>query len=72
MMLDFFKENADGFTWKPLDLQGIDLEVIIHKLNIDPNVKPVKQKKRNFGVERNKVIEANVNKLLEAGYIVEI
>ncbi|XP_074323291.1 uncharacterized protein LOC141660225 [Apium graveolens] len=43
-----------------------------HCLNVQPEAKPVKQKKRTFVVERKKVIEAEVEKLLEAKFIEEI
>ncbi|KAL0400701.1 UNVERIFIED_CONTAM: hypothetical protein Slati_4100000 [Sesamum latifolium] len=35
-------------------------------------VRPAKQKKRSFGAERNRIIEEEVNKLLEAGYVSEV
>ncbi|KAL0446594.1 UNVERIFIED_CONTAM: hypothetical protein Slati_1787300 [Sesamum latifolium] len=56
----------------PQDLEGIDPQVITHHLNIDPNCKPVKQKKRHFGPEKDKIIQAEVNKLMAAGHIEEI
>ncbi|KAL0405653.1 UNVERIFIED_CONTAM: hypothetical protein Slati_3879200 [Sesamum latifolium] len=64
--------NADIFTWAPQDLEGIDPKVITHHLNIDPGVKPVKQKKRHFGPEKDKVIQAEVDKLMATGHIEEI
>ncbi|KAL0295550.1 UNVERIFIED_CONTAM: Retrovirus-related Pol polyprotein from transposon [Sesamum calycinum] len=54
------------------DLEGIDPSVITHHLNLDPGVKPVKQKKRHFGPEKNKIIQREVNKLLSGGHIKEI
>ncbi|KAL0449357.1 UNVERIFIED_CONTAM: Retrovirus-related Pol polyprotein from transposon gypsy [Sesamum latifolium] len=54
-----------------MDFRGIDPEVIVHRLNVDTMVRPVKQKKRSFGVERNRIIEEEVNKLKEAGYVSE-
>ncbi|KAL0403666.1 UNVERIFIED_CONTAM: Retrovirus-related Pol polyprotein from transposon gypsy [Sesamum radiatum] len=72
MMIEFLKENVDMFAWSPSDFQGINPEVIVHRLNVDPTMRPVKQKKRSFGVERNKVIEEEVKKLLEAGYVSEV
>ncbi|KAL0412207.1 UNVERIFIED_CONTAM: Pro-Pol polyprotein [Sesamum latifolium] len=38
----------------------------------DPNCKPVKQKKRHFGPEKDKIIQVEVNKLRAAGHIEEI
>ncbi|KAL0453847.1 UNVERIFIED_CONTAM: hypothetical protein Slati_1362800 [Sesamum latifolium] len=37
--------NKDIFSWTPHDLKGIDPGLITHHLNLDPNVKLVKQKK---------------------------
>ncbi|KAL0448709.1 UNVERIFIED_CONTAM: hypothetical protein Slati_1427300 [Sesamum latifolium] len=64
--------NADIFTWAPQDLEGIDPKVITHHLNIDPGIKLVKQKKRHFGPEKDKVIQAEVDKLMATGHIEEI
>ncbi|KAL0278041.1 UNVERIFIED_CONTAM: hypothetical protein Sradi_7301400 [Sesamum radiatum] len=50
------QRNADIFAWTPQDLEGIDPQVITHHLNIDPSYKPVKQKKRHFGPEKDKII----------------
>ncbi|KAL2237770.1 UNVERIFIED_CONTAM: Transposon Tf2-12 polyprotein [Sesamum indicum] len=72
MMIDFLRSNNYLFAWSPSDFQGINPEVIVHRLNIDSQVKPVKQKKRVFGIERNKIIEEEVNKLLQAGFVREI
>ncbi|KAL0463113.1 UNVERIFIED_CONTAM: Pro-Pol polyprotein [Sesamum latifolium] len=66
------QRNADIFEWTLQDLEGIDPQVITHHLNIDPNCKPVKQKKRYLGPEKDKIIQAEVNKLRAAGHIEEI
>lgn len=39
---------------------------------MDPKAKPVKQKLRQFGYEKDKVIKEEVAKLLEAGHIRDI
>ena len=51
---------------------GIDPAVITHKLNISPTFKPIKQKKRSFTAERQKAINEEVNKLLQARAIREV
>ena len=53
-------------------MPGISPDLITHKLNIDPNRKTVKQKKRNFAPERQEAIKEEVEKLLKAGFIEEI
>ncbi|KAL0413036.1 UNVERIFIED_CONTAM: Transposon Ty3-G Gag-Pol polyprotein [Sesamum radiatum] len=64
--------STDIFAWAPQDLEGINPKVITHHLNIDPSIKPVKQKKRHFGPEKDKIIQAEVDKLMAAGHIEEI
>ncbi|KAL0420443.1 UNVERIFIED_CONTAM: Retrovirus-related Pol polyprotein from transposon [Sesamum latifolium] len=66
------QRNVDIFAWTPKDLEGIDPKVITHHINIDPSIKPVKQKKRHFGPEKDKIIQVEVDKLMEAGHIEEI
>jgi hypothetical protein len=47
-------------------------EVIEHKLGIDPAFKPIKQKERRYTPERRETIRLEVNKLLEAGFIMPV
>ncbi|KAL0411660.1 UNVERIFIED_CONTAM: hypothetical protein Slati_3755700 [Sesamum latifolium] len=63
------RRNIDIFAWTPQDLEGIDPKVITHHLKIIPQVKPVKQKKRHFGPEKDKIIQAEVDKLMAVGHI---
>ncbi|KAL0449617.1 UNVERIFIED_CONTAM: Retrovirus-related Pol polyprotein from transposon.6 [Sesamum latifolium] len=72
VMIEFLRRSVDMFAWSPSDFRGIDPRVIVHRLNVDPMMRPVKQKKRSFGAERNRIIEEDVNKLLEAGYVSEV
>ncbi|KAL0345736.1 UNVERIFIED_CONTAM: hypothetical protein Sradi_4404900 [Sesamum radiatum] len=65
----FLETNLDVFAWTVHDLVGIDPEVMTHKLNVNPAFRPVRQKKRNFGLERNEIIKEEVEKLLTARYI---
>ena len=51
---------------------GIDPTVITHRLNVSPSFKPDKQKRRSFAPERQKVINEEVGKLLQAGEIKEV
>ncbi|XP_075515300.1 uncharacterized protein LOC142549939 [Primulina tabacum] len=49
------------------ELTGISPQVAEHKLNILPGSRPVKQKKRHFGPEKDKVFEEQVGELLKVG-----
>ncbi|KAL0312891.1 UNVERIFIED_CONTAM: hypothetical protein Sradi_5688400 [Sesamum radiatum] len=68
-LIEFLRENKEVFTWSMTDLQGISPDVITHHLNVNPDAKPVKQKKRMFGVERSLAIKQEVEKLLKAKYV---
>ncbi|KAJ9544284.1 hypothetical protein OSB04_023991 [Centaurea solstitialis] len=66
------KEHSDCFAWSHEYMVGIDPNVISHKLNVDPTFKPIKQKRRKFAPERNKVINDEVDNLLKTGKIREV
>ena len=51
-LIDFLKHNMDIFAWSHVDLEGFDLEVATHCLNVDPRHKPIRQKLRGASTER--------------------
>ncbi|KAL0431033.1 UNVERIFIED_CONTAM: Retrovirus-related Pol polyprotein from transposon [Sesamum radiatum] len=51
------------------DLHEISPEVIIHRLSVNPDIKPMKQKKMMFRLERSQATKEEVDKLLKAKYI---
>ena len=53
-------------------MPGIATEVIQHRLNVDPERKPVQQRQQVFTPELNKVIMDKVNKLLATKFIHEV
>jgi hypothetical protein len=53
-------------------MPGIDPSVIVHRLNVDPNFRPIRQKRRTFAPERNQAVAEEVSKLLAAGFIREV
>ena len=56
----FQKENQDVFTWSHEDMPGIDLSIIVHRLNVSPSSSPIQQRKRVFAQERDKAIAEEV------------
>ena len=44
----FLRMNQDVFAWSHEDMPGIDLSVIVHRLNVNPTSSPIRQKKRVF------------------------
>lgn len=71
-VIECLRKNADVFAFLSVDLTGVDPDVALHSLNIDPTVRPIKQKLRQFGPEKDKVIREEVAKLIEAKHIREI
>ena len=45
------KENLDVFAWSHEDMPGIFPKVIEHKLDMDPEKKPIQQRRRVFALE---------------------
>ncbi|CAL8176007.1 unnamed protein product [Prunus armeniaca] len=60
------------FAGLPSDIPGIDPNIICHRLHVNPASKPMVQKRRNFTPERVAIIEAEIDKLLTAGFIEEV
>ncbi|XP_073129182.1 uncharacterized protein [Henckelia pumila] len=71
-LIDCLKENKDVFAWSVSELTGFSADVMVHRLNIFAGAKQVKQKKRHFGPEKDKVIKKEVNELLKACHIREV
>ena len=53
-------------------MPGIPASIIHHHLNVDPEKKPVQQRRRIFTPKRNKAVMDKVNKLLTANFIREV
>jgi hypothetical protein len=47
-LVAFLRRNSDVFACSHEDMPRIDPSVIVHKLNVDPSHRPVKQRRRTF------------------------
>jgi hypothetical protein len=70
--VSFFHRNIEVFAWSHEDMPGISPEKIVHILNVDSNMKPIKQKRRKFAPERIEAMAIKVEKLLKAQIIQEV
>ncbi|GLU19124.1 hypothetical protein SLE2022_353900 [Rubroshorea leprosula] len=68
-LLEFFRSNQDVFAWTTDEMPGIPAELTVHKLSTDPTKRPVVQKRRLFGPEKQAAIDEEIQKLLQAGCI---
>ena len=64
-------QNVDVFAWSPYEVPGVDLEFIVHKLNVDPSFPPKKQKPRRSTKEHVEAVRSEVRRLREARAIRE-
>ena len=69
LLIHFLKKNVEVFAWKQEDMGGTNPAVITHRLNVAPSFK---QKRRSFTPERQKAINEEVSKLLQARAIREV
>ncbi|GJU36167.1 reverse transcriptase domain-containing protein [Tanacetum coccineum] len=65
-------QNLDVFAWKPADMTGIPQSIAEHCLNIQEGCPTVRQKKRGQAPKRNKAIQEEVEKLVDAGIMKEV
>ncbi|GKD32251.1 reverse transcriptase domain-containing protein [Tanacetum coccineum] len=68
----WLRQNLDVFAWKPADMTGIPRNIAEHRLNIREGCPPVRQKKKGQALERNKAIQEEVEKLVDAGIVKEV
>jgi hypothetical protein len=59
-LLQFLDKNNDIFSWSTFDLVGVSREVIEHKLQVNPHVKPMKQKLRKMSEEKVEAVKAEM------------
>ena len=71
-LIQFLKENLDVFAWSHEDMPGISPKIIQHKLNVNPERKPIQQRRRAFAPERDQAVTEEVTKLLAVGFILEV
>jgi hypothetical protein len=70
--LKFLFNNKDVFAWSANDLYGVNGDVIEHSLNVDPAIRPRRQKLRKMSNDKAKGARNEVNRLLSAGVIREV
>ncbi|GJY61212.1 reverse transcriptase domain-containing protein [Tanacetum coccineum] len=71
-LFNLLKENLDIFAWKPADMTGVPRSIAEHRLNIREGCQPIRQERRGQAPDRNKAIQEEVAKLVEAEIIWEV
>jgi len=55
-----------------IEMLGLSSNLVVHKLKVDPNAKPMKQSSRKYGLDVEEKIKLEVQKLLKVRFIEEI
>ena len=64
--------NRDIFAWSYKEMPGLDADVAVHRLSINPTYRPIKQAPRRFHPDLDSKIVEEVDKLIAAGFIEEV
>ena len=70
-LTEFLCHNQDVFACTHVDMVGIHPEIMYHRLNIDLQAKPVRQKRRALDLDRYKALQDEVDHLLKIRFITE-
>ncbi|GJT32795.1 hypothetical protein Tco_0923214 [Tanacetum coccineum] len=71
-LCDLLRRNLDIVAWKPADMTGVLRHIAEHRLNVREGCSEVRQKKKSQAPERNKAIQEEVAKLVDAGIMKEV
>jgi hypothetical protein len=71
-LLAFLDKNNVVFAWWTSDLVGVSRDIIEHWLQVNPSTKTKKKKLCKMSKEKVKAMKANVQRLLDAGFIREV
>jgi hypothetical protein len=67
----FLKGYMDCFTWSYKKMPGLDPNVAVYYLKIDPAFKPIKQAPRRIRIEPEEKVVEETKKLIDVGFIWE-
>ena len=68
-LVALLRRYKELFAWKPSDMPGISTDIISHELRVDPLARPIVQKRRPMGPNKQLAIRQEVGRLLEAEFI---
>lgn len=71
-LTQFLMSNVDVFAWSHINMLGIKPAIVVHRLNVDLEAKPVRQKNIAMDVARNIAAIEEVGKMLKVDFIREV
>ena len=68
-LVALLKDFKDVFAWSYEDMPGIAPEIVQHRIPLDPDARPVKQKLRRIRPDWALKIKEEVTKQIAAGFL---
>ncbi|XP_038996868.1 uncharacterized protein LOC120121584, partial [Hibiscus syriacus] len=68
-LISLLREYRDVFAWSYQDMPGLETDIVMHKLPIKPECKPVQQKLRRMRPDMLLKIKEEVKKQFDAGFL---
>ena len=68
-MIEFLKRGKINFAWTYKDMPGLDIDLVVHHLIVDPKSKLVKQKLLKMHPKVALLVKVELQKMLEAKFI---
>jgi hypothetical protein len=68
-LIVLLREFHEIFAWSYKDMPGLDIDIVVHKIPLKPECKPVKQALRRMKPEVILKIKEEVEKQLKAGFL---
>jgi hypothetical protein len=69
LLFEVLRENIGRFAWSYQDMPGLDPNLVVHHLAVDPKVKPVRQKLRKMHPKVALLVKAELERMLAAKVI---
>jgi hypothetical protein len=71
-LLDVLREHKEAISWTIDDIKGINPSLVMHKIHLEENSKPLREPQRRLNLAMQEVVRIEVIKLLDAGIIYPI
>ncbi|XP_071699564.1 uncharacterized protein [Rutidosis leptorrhynchoides] len=72
MLCKLLAASIDVFVWESSNMTGVPREIAQHRLNVNPNITPVVQKKRAMVLERIEFLDNEVQRLVDANIMKKV
>jgi hypothetical protein len=69
LLIEVLRENIGQFAWSYHDMPGLDPNLVVHHLTVDPEIKPVRKKIRKMHPKVALLVKYKLERMLAAKII---